>query len=111
VTHIPVEDLKELRAPGLQVALMRQPGRFESTFDVLPEQPVLLTAERDGHVSFVPFNRPALDLSDLQVDGRPNHPVDVFVYGPRDLYRPGETVDVGVRSTQRVEFRAVGSAQ
>jgi uncharacterized protein YfaS (alpha-2-macroglobulin family) len=156
VTNVPVEDMKELRAPGLYVAVMRQPGRFEYTyktsfffvsdiglqarryshgmdvyaaslasaaplpdvklrlydeksrasdprytdaeghahFDLLPEQPMLLTAEREGNVSFVPFNRPALDLSDFQVDGRPNQPVDVFVYGPRDLYRPGETVDV-----------------
>ncbi len=156
VTNIAVEDVKELQAPGLYVAIMHEPGRFESNyktsfffvsdiglqarryshgmdvyaaslakgtplpdvklavydeknrpsqplytdadghahFSLLPDQPVLLTAEREGHVSFVPFNRPALDLSEFEVAGRTNQAVDLFVYGPRDIYRPGETVDV-----------------
>ncbi|MDA1327126.1 MAG: MG2 domain-containing protein, partial [Proteobacteria bacterium] len=36
---------------------------------------------------------PALDLSDRDVAGRePSGPVDAFLYGDRDIYRPGETV-------------------
>jgi uncharacterized protein YfaS (alpha-2-macroglobulin family) len=52
----------------------------------------VLTARSGRDVSMVPFNQPALDLSDFAVAGRRQAWFDVFAWSGRDLYRPGETV-------------------
>ena len=36
------------------------------------------------------LKQPALDLSDFNLGSRPQLPMDIFLYSPRDLYRPGE---------------------
>ncbi|MCF7220226.1 alpha-2-macroglobulin family protein [Lysobacter sp. TLK-CK17T] len=54
----------------------------------------VLVAERGGDVSMLPFNQPALDLSEFAVSGREQAWFDVFAWSGRDLYRPGETVRV-----------------
>ena len=43
-------------------------------------------------MSLLPFNQPALDLSDFAVAGRKEAWFDVFGWADRDLYRPGETI-------------------
>ncbi len=53
---------------------------------------VLVTAAKDTHISLLPMNVPALDLSEFRTAAAMYRPVDLFVYGPRDIYRPGETV-------------------
>lgn len=52
----------------------------------------VLTARSGRDVSLLPFNQPALDLSDFAVSGRRQQWFDVFAWSGRDLYRPGETV-------------------
>ncbi|HZH44568.1 MAG TPA: alpha-2-macroglobulin [Lysobacter sp.] len=52
----------------------------------------LLIARRGDDVSMLPFNQPALDLSEFAVAGREQAWFDVFAWSGRDLYRPGETV-------------------
>ena len=52
----------------------------------------VLVAKAGRNVSMVPFNQPALDLSDFAVAGRHEAWFDVFAWSGRDLYRPGETV-------------------
>jgi uncharacterized protein YfaS (alpha-2-macroglobulin family) len=52
----------------------------------------VLVARSGRDVSLVPFNQPALDLSDFAVAGRRQAWFDVFAWSGRDLYRPGETV-------------------
>lgn len=52
----------------------------------------VLVARAGRDVSMVPFNQPALDLSDFAVAGRHEAWFDVFAWSGRDLYRPGETV-------------------
>ena len=52
----------------------------------------VLVARAGRNVSMVPFNQPALDLSDFAVSGRHESWFDVFAWSGRDLYRPGETV-------------------
>ena len=54
----------------------------------------VLTAARGKDVSILPFNQPALDLSEFAVSGREQAWFDVFAWSGRDLYRPGETVRV-----------------
>ncbi|MBD9376697.1 alpha-2-macroglobulin [Pseudoxanthomonas sp. PXM04] len=52
----------------------------------------VLIARRGQDVSMLPFNQPALDLSEFAVAGREQAWFDVFAWSGRDLYRPGETV-------------------
>lgn len=52
----------------------------------------VLIAKRGQDVSMLPFNQPALDLSEFAVAGRNQAWFDVFAWSGRDLYRPGETV-------------------
>ncbi|HYG06824.1 MAG TPA: alpha-2-macroglobulin [Stenotrophomonas sp.] len=54
----------------------------------------VLVARSGSDLSLLPFNQPALDLSEFAVAGRDNAWFDVFAWSGRDLYRPGETVRV-----------------
>ncbi len=156
VTNIPVKAIKQLRAPGLYIAVMKAPGRFaykyqtsyffvtdiglhirnynnkmvivasslasakalvdvkidlfdkkgktlktawtdedgRATFEGLDGKTRLVTAGKGNHVSFVSLRRFALDLSEFDTSGRAYQDPDLFLYGPRDLYRPGESVTI-----------------
>lgn len=156
LTYLPVQDVRELQAPGLYFAVMKRAGQFQDQFEtafftvsdlglharaykdtlfvhaaslqtgaavsgvelrVLDArgEPVLkgetdgngnallryrldaghvLIAQRGQDVSMLPFNQPALDLSEFAVSGREQAWFDVFAWSGRDLYRPGETVRV-----------------
>lgn len=54
----------------------------------------VLVARSGNDVSVLPFNQPALDLSEFAVAGRAQAWFDVFAWSGRDLYRPGETLRV-----------------
>ncbi len=56
--------------------------------------PALLVAETAaGDYAFLDLTKPAFDLGDRGVEGRPAAgPVDVFAWTERGVYRPGETV-------------------
>ena len=51
-----------------------------------------MVARHGNDTSMLPFNQPALDLSEFQVAGRKQAWFDVFTWSGRDLYRPGEIV-------------------
>jgi len=53
----------------------------------------LIVAQSGPHFSVLETRRPALDLSEFDLGQRPQLPVELFVYTPRDLFRPGEVVD------------------
>jgi len=54
----------------------------------------VLVARSGNDVSVLPFNQPALDLSEFAVAGRSQAWFDVFAWSGRDLYRPGETLRI-----------------
>ncbi|WP_171015697.1 alpha-2-macroglobulin family protein [Devosia sp. FKR38] len=56
--------------------------------------PQLLVAEtEDGDYAFLDLSKPAFDLTDRGVEGRPSPgPLDLFATTERGVYRPGETV-------------------
>ncbi len=56
----------------------------------------VLVARSGTDVSILPFNQPALDLSEFAISGRPQAWFDVFAWSGRDLYRPGETLQISV---------------
>lgn len=51
-----------------------------------------LIARNGEHITLLPMDLPAMDLSEFRAVTELLRPVDFFVYGPRDLYRPGERV-------------------
>ncbi|ELX8378330.1 alpha-2-macroglobulin [Providencia vermicola] len=50
----------------------------------------LLLATLDGQTSMIDLTQPALDLSEFDISGPVGYAKQFFVFGPRDLYRPGE---------------------
>ena len=54
----------------------------------------LLLATNDNQTTLLDLNRPALDLAEFAVAGPEGYDKQLFMFGPRDLYRPGETVIV-----------------
>ncbi len=51
-----------------------------------------IIARSGRHITFLPMDVPVLDLSEFRTAVEPYRPIDLYVYGPRDLYRPGETL-------------------
>ena len=52
----------------------------------------LLLARKEGQTTLLDLKLPALDLAEFDVAGDPGFSKQFFMFGPRDLYRPGETV-------------------
>lgn len=61
-----------------------------------PEGDLLLMANEGQNFSFLDLREAALDLSDYAVTGLNDQPLAPFVYSSRDLYRPGESMDLSV---------------
>jgi len=58
----------------------------------LPKKAQVLLAKLGEQTSLLRLDSAALDLAEFDIGGQPAHPLQFFVFGPRDLYRPGETV-------------------
>jgi len=60
------------------------------------DEPFVVTAHGPSDdFNFLEIGRPAFDLSDRGVSGRPQPgPVDAFLYTDRGIYRPGDTVEL-----------------
>ena len=52
----------------------------------------LLLAHIGNQTTLLDLRRPALDLAEFNIAGEQDHSKQLFMFGPRDLYRPGETV-------------------
>ena len=52
----------------------------------------LLLARKEGQTTLLDLKLPALDLAEFDIAGDPGYSKQFFMFGPRDLYRPGETV-------------------
>ncbi|MBX9753804.1 MAG: alpha-2-macroglobulin family protein, partial [Pseudomonadaceae bacterium] len=58
----------------------------------LPAKAEVLLAQQGAQTSLLRLNGAALDLAEFDIAGPQSQPQQFFVFGPRDLYRPGETV-------------------
>lgn len=56
------------------------------------EKLTLVSVAKKNHISLMAMDTPALDLSEFAMGDALFRPLELFVYGPRDIYRPGETV-------------------
>lgn len=54
----------------------------------------LILATKNDQTSLLDLSRPALDLAEFAVAGPEGYDKQLFIFGPRDLYRPGETLIV-----------------
>ncbi len=52
----------------------------------------ILVAQHGQQTSFLRLNSASLDLAEFSIEGPAGQALQFFVFGPRDLYRPGETV-------------------
>ena len=59
-------------------------------------QPAMITAEKDGDFNFLYYRYTAVETSRFDLAGKPTkgRPYDVYLYGERNLYRPGETAHI-----------------
>jgi len=85
-------ELKVLDARGESVLTGKTDGNGNALLNYTLDAGHVLVATRGKDVSMLPFNQPALDLSEFAVAGREQAWFDVFAWSGRDLYRPGETV-------------------
>ncbi|MDY7218990.1 alpha-2-macroglobulin [Denitrificimonas sp. JX-1] len=58
----------------------------------LTDKADVLVAQLGQQTSFLRLNSTSLDLAEFAIDGPKGQALQLFVFGPRDLYRPGETV-------------------
>ena len=68
----------------------------QASFAHRPKGDLLLMATQEGQFTFLDLREPALDLSEYPVTGREDQPIAPFIYSTRDLYRPGEAVDLSI---------------
>ncbi len=86
---------------GIQVSLLNEKGQTltQATSDAQghvqlenDKNAALLLARKDGQTTLLDLKLPALDLAEFNIAGAPGYSKQFFMFGPRDLYRPGETV-------------------
>ncbi len=58
----------------------------------LPAKAQVLLAHQGEQTSMLRLSSAALDLAEFDITGPQAHPLQFFIFGPRDLYRPGEVV-------------------
>ncbi|WP_268798139.1 alpha-2-macroglobulin family protein [Pseudomonas huanghezhanensis] len=58
----------------------------------LPANAQVLLAHQGEQTSLLRMNGSALDLAEFDITGPKDHFLQFFIFGPRDLYRPGEVV-------------------
>ncbi len=86
---------------GIEVSLLNEKGQTltQATSDAQghvqlenDKNAALLLARKDGQTTLLDLKLPALDLAEFNIAGAPGYSKQFFMFGPRDLYRPGETV-------------------
>lgn len=57
-----------------------------------PKPATLILARKGDQATLLDFSLPALDLGGFDISGGVGYHKQFFMFGPRDLYRPGETI-------------------
>lgn len=84
-------DVQLLNAKGQTLAQAKSDAQGHVTLQTEKEAALLL-ARKDGQTTLLDLKLPALDLAEFSIAGAPGFSKQLFMFGPRDLYRPGETV-------------------
>lgn len=78
-------------AQGKLLAQAKTDGGGHAQLPMPPKADVLI-ARQGVHTTLLRLNTAALDLAEFDITGPQSNPLQFFMFGPRDLYRPGETV-------------------
>lgn len=84
-------DVKIIESNGSLLASSNSSKQGFSSLSASNDKARYLLAEKEGSVTVLALKNAALDLSDFDLGNRPQLATELFVYSPRDLYRPGET--------------------
>lgn len=84
-------ELELLDGKGKRLAQGKTDKAGHAELALAPKAEVLLARQGD-QTSLLRLNTAALDLAEFDIGGPTAHPLQFLVFGPRDLYRPGETV-------------------
>ncbi len=90
---MPDIDLSLLDDKGKVLASARSDDDGFASFKQASDKAQYLLARQGRHLSYLPLQGPALDLSQFDLGLRDQRSEEIFVYAPRDLYRPGESID------------------
>lgn len=86
-------ELVLLNNKGVRLAEQKTNAEGFAEFDAATvENARFLIASKGQNTNLIRLNSPKLDLSEFKLSKRQQYPIELFLYGPRDLYRPGETV-------------------
>jgi uncharacterized protein YfaS (alpha-2-macroglobulin family) len=91
---LPAVSVSLRKADGTEIAKAETDGQGLAKFATRLDSTQLLVASWGRDLTFLAFNQPALDLTEFAIAGRPQREAEVFPWSGRDLYRPGETVNV-----------------
>ncbi|MEM5536987.1 MG2 domain-containing protein [Neptuniibacter pectenicola] len=84
-------------------------GAWETTNNWQRHSPRLIMATQGNQVSVLQYRAADFDLSSFSVSGRPVKDIEHFVYSPRDIYRPGETLILSTL-TRDMDGQLIGGA-
>ena len=84
-------DVQLLNAKGQTLAEAKSDSQGHVTLQT-DKEAALLLARKEGQTTLLDLKLPALDLAEFSIAGAPGFSKQFFMFGPRDLYRPGETV-------------------
>ncbi|WP_241723025.1 alpha-2-macroglobulin [Raoultella sp. HC6] len=84
-------EVQLLNAQGQTLAQAKSDGQGHVTLQT-DKEAALLLARKEGQTTLLDLKLPALDLAEFAIAGAPGFSKQFFMFGPRDLYRPGETV-------------------
>ncbi len=87
-------DVSWLDAKGQVLASSTTDADGHAFFASRPAQARILMAKHDGQMAIIALREPALDLSEYPITGGMYQSSRAFVWSGRDLYRPGETIEV-----------------
>lgn len=79
---------------GLALAQGETDADGDLLLDYRPQAEHVLLARSGSEIALIPFRQPALDLSEFPITGRRQTQQDVYAWSGRDLYRPGEPLQV-----------------
>jgi len=91
---VPAVDTRLLDADGKTLATATGDDQGRVRFVRPSPDPAVIYAVRGDGVALLDLRAPALDLGEFTQGERPAQAQELFVYGPRDVYRPGETLDL-----------------
>lgn len=87
-------EVQVLDKTGLVLSQGETDAEGDLNLEYQPKPEHVLIARSGSEIALIPFRQPALDLSEFPISGRKQTPQDVFAWSGRDLFRPGEPIQV-----------------